>query len=440
MKISDDNDDVPTITEGIYGPLDGHRQLVHRAELNAAVQILHVLDGKPGDVHLISDCKYVTDGFWRMGIDNEHSSEDCDLWIEMQDLVSARERNGFSTTIAKVKSHVDAWHIEAGMITWKDFTGNEYADAFAGVGAKICQVDEDKVVDIQRIDKLAKNVQKRILAANIDALKNVQEEVEDDTGPLAGHAAPPSEPIPEQYEQRVNGYVPDDHAGHVLRKSYSFAKRKTFWKCQSCLASCSARKLTEWLSKSRCPAESAPQEDGPDEHAHPSSTNVEAPSFLGDGEHDEYDVFGHAALGMDDDGQGSAADDHRHGSPPGGTAAVPVPAETPRERLRRLQASAATRTASTPRPAILASQLNLGHLHLHHSHLLHHRRGVVWCWKCGAYGTEALRNLSRPCAIQPARAGKVVLSRLKDGHTPRVGMEWPLGEGVGLASGPVLVE
>ena len=56
--------------------------------------------------------------------------------------------------------------------------------------------------------------------------------------------------------------------------------------------------------------------------------NEETPFPSGDGEDEEYDVFGHAALGMDDDGQEVAANDHVRVGPPSGTVAVPVPAES----------------------------------------------------------------------------------------------------------------
>ncbi len=70
------------------------------------------------------------------------------------------------------------------------------------------------------------------------------------------------------------------------------------------------------------------------------------------------------------------------------------------------------------------------------SHKLHHKRGVVWCKRCGAYCTENARNLELQCE-EPTRGGIGVLNRIKDNKTPRSRMSWPFDEGVGPPEGPV---
>ena len=83
-------------------------------------------------------------------------------------------------------------------------------------------------------------------------------------------------------------------------------------------------------------------------------------------------------------------------------------------------------------------QLQLGGGVLHPTHRMHYKRGVVWCWGCGAYGTAVVRHLAEPCEGEPTRGASYFLNRLRDGETPRPELDWPLGAGVGPSEGKVL--
>ena len=71
----------------------------------------------------------------------------------------------------KVKAHAELWHIQAGLVEWKHFVGNELADAFAKKGARPHQVSDYVSEDIDNIDRLAWQIPERIIAANIAALE-----------------------------------------------------------------------------------------------------------------------------------------------------------------------------------------------------------------------------------------------------------------------------
>jgi len=74
---------------------------------------------------------------------------------------------------------------------------------------------------------------------------------------------------------------------------------------------------------------------------------------------------------------------------------------------------------------------------LHPSHNMHHKRGIVWCWNCGAYVTENPRDLAEPCTGEKSRGRKGFLNKLKQDLPPRLHMDWPLREGEGPPEGHV---
>ena len=88
---------------------------------------------------------------------------------------------------------------------------------------------------------------------------------------------------------------------------------------------------------------------------------------------------------------------------------------------------------------VLASTLSFGGGALHATHRLHHKRGIIWCWNCGAYGTEVVRRLAEICDGDKGRGGEENLRRVKQGKTPRYDLDWPLLEGEGPGEGRVLM-
>ena len=83
--------------------------------------------------------------------------------------------------------------------------------------------------------------------------------------------------------------------------------------------------------------------------------------------------------------------------------------------------------AAAPQAAQAPEQLSFaGHI-LHATHKMAHKRGIVWCGRCGVWSTSAPRGLREPCYGIPTRAGQAVLRRLKRGETPIARMtDWPL--------------
>ena len=100
------------------------------------------------------------------------------------------------------------------------------------------------------------------------------------------------------------------------------------------------------------------------------------------------------------------------------------------------------KTAAARAPnTIMKSQLGAMGEALHDSHTMHHRQGIVWCWRCGGYATELSRSLGKPClegGMSPSRGGANNLKRLAKGLTPRSDLEWPRGASEGLGEGRVV--
>ena len=62
--------------------------------------------------------------------------------------------------------------------------------------------------------------------------------------------------------------------------------------------------------------------------------------------------------------------------------------------------------------------LGTGDRVIHKSHHLAGARGVIWCWRCGAYGTYKPRRLIEKCKGYPTQNGADNLSRLRKGLPP----------------------
>ena len=108
-----------------------------------------------------------------------------------------------------------------------------------------------------------------------------------------------------------------------------------------------------------------------------------------------------------------------------------------RQRLNRLREAAAKKKEKVTVNAVMREDLNLGKQTLHLSHDMHHERGIVWCWRCGAYGTAGGKNLMKACGGEVSRGAGYFLNRLRAGMTPRSCVEWPCAVGEGPPEGPV---
>ena len=65
---------------------------------------------------------------------------------------------------------------------------------------------------------------------------------------------------------------------------------------------------------------------------------------------------------------------------------------------------------------------------VHPSHQYGLKRGLLWCWTCGAYAAERVVGLAKPCPGQAGPGGAGQLRRLKEGKTPSASVPWPLPE------------
>ena len=86
--------------------------------------------------------------------------------------------------------------------------------------------------------------------------------------------------------------------------------------------------------------------------------------------------------------------------------------------------------------AVQLINMSVGRQKLHPSHRLHHRWGVVWCWRCGRTATTAAKHLTKNCShLKVSRGNRESLRRIRQGKTPRTGMDWPLAHGEGPPDG-----
>jgi len=68
-----------------------------------------------------------------------------------------------------------------------------------------------------------------------------------------------------------------------------------------------------------------------------------------------------------------------------------------------------------------AQPFSRGVVHISHRTTLH--KGLVMCWKCGAYSKARLRALARRC--QPLKCTQARLARMRQGLPPTPGLVWP---------------
>ena len=152
-----------------FGGLPGADQVVPRSELQAASQALKATG--TSKVWFKSDSSYVVDLYAKS---RNHSllSINGDLWEEFWNLVDSK--NG-DVSISKVKAHCSVDEINAGIISWRDFEGNMYADKFADKGAEENQLSYEITSSIDVMDSMAWRVQERlaaIICANPTKLAN----------------------------------------------------------------------------------------------------------------------------------------------------------------------------------------------------------------------------------------------------------------------------
>ena len=240
------------ILQGVYGALGGAAQTVPRAEITAAVNLLKVLQNVPGDIHMVSDCKLVVDGLaLRSNLlkNNPGGTQqksrvkgegNQDLWKELMEIAAERMQEGHNIIITKVKAHAEAYHILAGMITWEDFVGNEFADAFAKVGAAMNQLEQFEVDKVKSVDKEAWAIQSRILFTNMEAIRLADRRQED--GDENEDAAEHGDKKNKKKKVKLSISKLIHESNHTMVRDGAGAG-KPRWKCSQCLCIKSAKAL-----------------------------------------------------------------------------------------------------------------------------------------------------------------------------------------------------
>ena len=95
--------------------------------------------------------------------------------------------------------------------------------------------------------------------------------------------------------------------------------------------------------------------------------------------------------------------------------------------------------SSGKRTITISDRLGSFSRRLHPSHIFGHTRGILWCWRCGAYAITAPQTLSEPCPRGCDTYGRRCLNRIRRGLTPRSDLVWPDRGAVAEAAPPDLV-
>ena len=211
----------------IFGTLESHLQTVPRAELWAAIVSIRRSRG---------DIVYVTDHLnlftrWENRQVVVTGSANQDLWHQFW--CAIREHDG-QVGVRWTKSHTTAEHILSGQTTVQDHTGNEVADTLAGLGADMHQLEGDQVREIRKLDGLALQVMRRLVAVNIEAIQASK-----GLGPDQG---PERRPCGTRARRRPLGEL-------VRVSSHSLKRSNGRWLCTECGAGRRWTRLACWLKK-----------------------------------------------------------------------------------------------------------------------------------------------------------------------------------------------
>ena len=106
----------------------------------------------------------------------------------------------------------------------------------------------------------------------------------------------------------------------------------------------------------------------------------------------------------------------------------PLAAAEPRIRYKlKTKVKCVSNTVKDFGPKEFSGVLGTNDRVIHKSHSLAGKKGLVWCWKCGSFGTAIPRNLIKPCNGAPtSKAGADNLKRLRRGLPPwQLKGKWP---------------
>ena len=474
---------LPELLGAVYGNVPGPIQTVPRAELLAAVEILRRVRGQEGGMMLYTDCQYVYEG--AINEEREMKGYNVALWEELDNLIEERRLAGFETYFQKVKAHCkkeDFWH---GTTTWHTFAGNAMADAFAGVAADLMAVPEEEVNKIAAKETLAWRIRDRIVATAQEAIEADEKWQEEDYKRRKRSKAQKQTEGP----RKTAAQKRKEKLQELLRQtSHSLDEyRPGKFRCRQCIGARAENQLLAWLSEGPCPCPAPtltcpiPDQGQVEEEANEDEANEDEvkedeadkeeeddpwqcqscePPEPWEGQNqegmqqsieehlEEEDVFGHARYGFDNEFEGQELDDDLAEEDPTEPAIQDQELEptdnlqedsleeiaramqemTARRRLRQKTQDVNRRSIST---------IILGKQPIHSTHRLHYKRGIVWCWHCAGYGTEAPKKLIRPCKAELTRGGEGYLRRIARGDTPRSSLSWPLRANEGHAEGPV---
>ncbi len=208
---------------GYFGPLQGDKQTVPRAELSA---VLFLLRATEGPIQIWSDCTYVVSGMAKKRF-LIPQGKNQDLWFSVSRALAARGE-GF-VRVDWTKAHPTPKEIIKYSLGPDRVLGNAIADELA---KKAANLHEPSSCIFDDADAIAWAVQKRILAATALAIE---------ADPSQKFARPrPPEPRRAKKARLLND------SGHAL------CRVGKMWVCKTCHKQTGATKLMAWLKREKC--------------------------------------------------------------------------------------------------------------------------------------------------------------------------------------------
>ena len=220
--------EVADLLGGVYGTLESHLQTVPRAELWAAIVAINI---STGNIEFVTDHLKIYQR-WAAKKVFVPGSRNQDLWHQFWQAID--EHDG-DVKIRCTKSHTSGDDVLAGITNVQDHTGNEAADALAGIGAEMHCLSTEHVSEVQKIDEQALKVLKRLVAINIEAVNAAKA--------LGPDLSPPKQPKGERLGRCPLGVLVQ-RSTHKLQSS-----RSGRWLCTKCGAGRNWIKLACWLRR-----------------------------------------------------------------------------------------------------------------------------------------------------------------------------------------------
>ena len=219
---------------------------------------------------MFSDSSYVVKHFRRRL--HMLDSDNADLWHRLN---LAMERRTGTLEVRKIKAHQPVEAVHLGVVELQHWIGNHFSDAYADTVAASFQVPDTEVDSYRMVTRLARALQARLVAANMQAVKAAGPWLK---APALGRAARQHRPRGGLKRwladtTHVLPFYDDTLATPVLKTTVAFH-------CQVCQQKANARRFKRFLT-TPCPGPAQPvrpQLEQPLQHSRQAGEQLLHPS------------------------------------------------------------------------------------------------------------------------------------------------------------------